>query len=162
MQLLAEVPNTVERSTPPSSASTTEHRERSAAITIEPVTGPRLWAGRVASALVVLFLIFDGAIKLVKIAPVTESFARLGYPDSSARLIGGLELALIALYVVRRTSVLGAVLLTGLLGGAVATHLRVGDPVASHVLFPTYVGALLWGGLFLRDARLRVLLPLAS
>jgi hypothetical protein len=127
-----------------------------------PVTNKVRWAGRILSGLAVLFLLFDSVIKLMKIAAVTESFARLGYPDSLALAIGLLELVCIALYVFPRTSVLGAILLTGFLGGAVATHVRVGDPLFSHVLFPTYVGALIWGGLFLREDRLRALIPTRS
>ncbi len=118
------------------------------------------WAGRVISALSVLFLLWDGVMKLWKPAPVLESFARLGYPEGVATGIGILELVCLAVYVIPRTSVLGAILLTGYLGGAVATHVRIGDPLFTHVLFPTYVGLLLWVGLFLRDARLRSLIPL--
>ncbi|ABS24793.1 DoxX family protein [Anaeromyxobacter sp. Fw109-5] len=118
----------------------------------------RLWAGRILTALPVLFLLFDGTIKLLKLDPVVESFARLGYPATIARGIGGLELALIAVTLVPRTSLLGAVLLTGYLGGAVSTHVRVGDPLFTHVLFPSYVGVLLWSGLYLRDDRLRTLM----
>jgi hypothetical protein len=123
-----------------------------------PTPKTRYWAGILLSALAVLFLLFDSVIKLFKIAPVVESFARLGYPDGLARGIGTLELVCLALYLVPRTSVLGAIVLTGFLGGAVSTHVRVGDPLLSHVLFPIYVGLLLWGGLYLRDERLRALM----
>jgi hypothetical protein len=116
-----------------------------------------VWAGRILSALAVLFLLFDSVIKLITIQPVVESFTRLGYPTSLAIGIGTLELACLVLYLIPRTRLLGVVLLTGYLGGAVATHLRVGDPLLTHVLFPTYIGALVWGGLLLRDARLRAL-----
>jgi hypothetical protein len=119
----------------------------------------KFWAGVLLSALAVLFLLFDSVIKLFKIAAVVESFAQLGYPDALARGIGTLELVCLALYLVPRTSVLGAILLTGFLGGAVSTHVRVGDPLLSHVLFPIYIGLLLWGGLYLREERLRVLIP---
>jgi hypothetical protein len=115
----------------------------------------RLWAGRILSALAVLFLLFDSVIKLRMIAPVVESFARLGYPASLSRGIGLLELVCIVVHLIPRAAVLGAVLLTGYLGGAVATHVRVGDPLLSHVLFPVYVGVMIWGGLYLRDDRLR-------
>jgi hypothetical protein len=118
-----------------------------------------LWAGRVMSALVVLFLLFDAAIKLVKIDAVIQSFAQLGYPDSLARGIGVVVLLCAVLYAIPRTAVLGAILLTGLLGGAVTSHLRVGDPVVSHTMFGVYLGLLAWGGLYLRDARLRALIP---
>ena len=115
------------------------------------------WAGRILSALAVLFLTWDGVIKLVTIAPVVEAFARLGYPVSLAVGIGALEIACVAVYVVPRTSLLGAVLLTGYLGGAIATHVRVQDPFFTHVVFPIYVAALIWIGLLLRDARVRAL-----
>ena len=113
--------------------------------------------GLVLTGLPVLFLAFDSVIKLANIPPVIESFARLGYPDSLAGGIGLLELLYLMLYLVPRTAVLGAILLTGFLGGAISCHVRVGDPLLSHVLFPAYVGALLWGGLFLRDARVSTL-----
>jgi hypothetical protein len=116
------------------------------------------WAGRIVTAIPVLFLAFDIIIKLLRLQPVTASFVRLGYPTSSALAIGTLELVCLALYLVPRTALVGVVLLTGYLGGAVASHLRIGDPLLSHILFPTYVAALLWGGLVLRDARLRSLL----
>jgi hypothetical protein len=122
----------------------------------------RLWAGYILSALAVLFLLFDGVIKLMHIAPVVQSFVQLGVPDRLAFGIGLLELVCVLLYVMPRTSVLGAILLTGYLGGAIVLHLRVGDPLFSHVLFPVYVGALIWGGLFLREDRLRALVPLRS
>lgn len=117
----------------------------------------QLWIGRILSTLAVLFLLFDTVIKLMQIEPVKASFARLGYPTSVALGIGALELACLTLYLVRRTSVLGAVVLTGYLGGAVATHLRVGDPLLTHTLFPVYIGTLVWSGLALRNTRVRTL-----
>jgi hypothetical protein len=119
------------------------------------------WAGYVLSGLVILFMVFDGAIKLVPLDVVTESSAALGLPASAgfARTLGILGLACTALYAFPRTSVLGAVLMTGYLGGAVATHLRVGSPIFSHVLFGAYLGIMLWGGLYLRDGALRALFP---
>lgn len=123
-----------------------------------PVSGKRLWAGRILSAVPVLFLLVDSVIKLIGIDPVIESFARLGLPESLPLAIGILELVCVVLYVIPRTSILGAILLTGFLGGAIALHLRVADPLFSRVFFPLYVGALLWGGLFLRDRRLTVLI----
>jgi hypothetical protein len=119
----------------------------------------RIWAGRILSALPVLFLLFDAVIHILKIAPVVEAFAQLGYSVSLAVPLGIIELVCVVLYVIPRTSVLGAVLLTGYLGGAVATNLRVGAPLFSNVLFPVYVGILLWGGLYLRNARLRAVFP---
>jgi hypothetical protein len=126
------------------------------------VSTKKFWAGRVLSGLPILFLLFDGVIKLMNIDPVVESFAKLGYPVSLALGIGVLELVCVAAYAIPRSSVFGAVLLTGYLGGAVATHLRMGDPLFTHTLFPVYVGVLVWGGLFLREDRLRALIPLRS
>jgi hypothetical protein len=127
-----------------------------------PVSKGRLWAGRILSALPVLFLLTDGVMKLLKPAPVVETTARLGYPASTLTGLGILLILCTLLYVIPRTSILGAILLTGYLGGAVATHVRVGDPLFSHALFPTYLGILLWGGLYLREERLRALIPLRS
>src|SRR6266436_1969359 len=121
-----------------------------------------VWVGRVLSGFVVLFLIPDGIIKFVKPAPVMEAFAHLGLPLTLANGLGILLLLCTAVYLFPRTSVLGAILLTGYLGGAVATHLRAGDPLFSHILFPTYLGVLLWLGLYLRDDRVRVLIPFRS
>ena len=123
-----------------------------------------IWTGRVLSGLVVAFLILDGIIKLIPIAPVTETLAQLGYSDSVglARGLGVLTLLCAGLYALPRTSVLCAILLTGLFGGAMATHLRVDSPLFSHFLFGAYLGAMAWGGLFLRDSRIRSLAPWRS
>ena len=106
------------------------------------------------SGLGVAFLLMDGVMKLFKPAVVREAFARLAYPESEIIGIGVLLLMCTALYLIPRSSIFGAILLTGFLGGAVATHVRVGDPLLSHALFPVYVGASVWGGLLLRG-RLR-------
>jgi len=129
-----------------------------------PVSKKGLWAGRIMSGLVIAFLAVDVVIKFVKPAPapVVETCAHLGLPLSLAPVLGMILLMSTALYVIPNTSVLGAILLTAYLGGAVATHLRVGDPLFSHVLFPTYLGALLWGGLYVREPRLRALIPLRN
>jgi hypothetical protein len=118
-----------------------------------------LWAGRIISAMPALFLLFDGVAKLVKPAPVVEATVRLGYPESVITGIGIVLLVCTVAYMIPRTSILGAILLTGYLGGATATHVRVGAPLFP-VLFPGLLGVLIWGGLFLRDARLRDLIPL--
>jgi hypothetical protein len=122
------------------------------------------WTGRVLSGLVILFLLFDGAIKLVPIQPVTDSLRKLGYPatDSFARFLGVVTLVCVALYAWPRTAALGAVLLTGLMGGAIASHLRLGDPLFTHTLFGVYLGLLLWLGLWLRDEQVRRFMPIAS
>jgi len=118
-----------------------------------------LWAGRVLSTIGVLFLLFDSMGKLLEVPPVVAGTAELGYPASTVFPLGVLLLLCVVAYAVPGTSVLGAVLLTGYLGGAIATHVRVESPLFSHTLFPVYVGLVVWGGLFLREARLRALLP---
>jgi hypothetical protein len=120
-----------------------------------------LWAGYITSGLLSLFLLIDGVMKLVKPAPVVEATVQLGYPESVIVGLGIVLTVCTLLYVLPLTSVLGAVLLTGYLGGAVATHVRVGNGLFSAA-FPILLGVLLWGGLYLREARLRALLPLRS
>ena len=127
-----------------------------------PASGKQRWAGIVISALPALFLFADAVMKLVKPAPVVEADGRLGYPESVIVPLGIVLLICTILYAVPRTSVVGAVLLTGYLGGAVATHVRVGNPLFSHVLFPVYLGVMIWLGLYLRDERMRALVPLRS
>ena len=112
-------------------------------------------AGTLLMALPVLFLLFDSTIKLLVIQPVVDSFRQLGWPVHLAATLGALELICLILYLVPRTAPLGAVLLTAYLGGAVATHVRIGSPLLTHVLFPVYVAVLLWIGLLLREPRLR-------
>lgn len=125
------------------------------------VSKKRLWAGRAFSALPALFLLLDGVMKLIKPAPVVEATVRLGYPEGVILGLGIILIACTALYVIPRTSMLGAILLTGYLGGAVATHMRASDPWFP-VFFPVIIGVLVWGGLYLRDERLRALFPLRS
>jgi len=115
-----------------------------------------LWAGRILSALPVLFLLLDGIMKLVKPAFVVEATVQLGYRESVIVGLGVVLVACTILYIIPRTAVLGAILLTGYLGGAVATHVRVGGPLFS-ILMPIILGAMLWGGLYLRDERVRSL-----
>jgi hypothetical protein len=129
-------------------------------MTITETTKRRI--GYAMSGLVVAFMLFDGGIKLVPLDVVITSTAELGYPATVdlARGLGVLGLLFTALYVYPRTSVLGALLLTAYMGGTVATHLRVGNPLFSHMLFGVYLALLAWGGLYLRDARVRALLPI--
>ena len=122
---------------------------------ITEVPASRTWTGRILSAIPVLFLAFDGAIKLANLPAVAEASEKLGIPGHTLPGIGALLLCCVALYVIPRTAPLGAVLLTGYLGGAILVHVRVGDPLFSHTLFPIYVAAFLWGGLYLRDERVR-------
>lgn len=126
-----------------------------------PASKAMLWTGYILSILPALFLLMDGAMKLVKPAPVVEATVKLGYSENVLVGLGIVLLTCTVLYLIPRTSVLGAVLLTGYLGGAVASHLRAGDG-PFPILFPTIIGALLWGGLVLRDPRLRELLPLRN
>ncbi|MER8953210.1 DoxX family protein [Mesorhizobium sp. M0833] len=129
-----------------------------------PVSSRALWAGRVLSAVVVLFMIFDGVIKLPPLEIVTQTMVQLGWPANAnvSRMLGIIGLVSTALYALPRTSVLGAILLTAYLGGAVATHVRIGSPLFSHILFGVYLGAILWGGLYLRDPRVRGLFPFSQ
>jgi hypothetical protein len=131
------------------------------AIQTAPVSKAALWTGYVLSVLPALFLLLDGAMKLFKPVFVVEATVKLGYPESAIVGIGVALLVSTALYLIPRTCVLGAILLTGYLGGAVASHVRLEEGLFP-VLFPVVFGALLWGGLVLRDARLRALLPLRS
>jgi hypothetical protein len=118
----------------------------------------RLWAGRIVGGLVVLFLLFDTMMKLLRLPQAMEGTVQLGYPENSVLVIGIIQLACLVLYLIPRTSILGAILLTGYLGGAVATHVRIESPLFTHILFPIYVGLFIWGALVLRNDRLRTLL----
>jgi hypothetical protein len=106
-----------------------------------------------------LFLTFDAVVKLLKLPVAVDGTTQLGYPEGVIFGIGLVQLVCLVLYVIPQTSVLGAILFTGYLGGAVATHVRVGSPLFSHVLFPIYVAGLIWGGLMAREDRLRALIP---
>ena len=119
-----------------------------------------LWTGRIMSGLVIAFMLLDGAMKLVPLDVVVTTSEQMGIPSSLARTLGIIGLICTLLYAVPRTSVLGAILLTGYLGGAIASHLRLGDPIFTHTLFGLYLGLLAWGGIYMRDARLRALIPL--
>jgi hypothetical protein len=116
------------------------------------------WSGLGLTGLSVLFLTFDSAIKLARIQAVTRASALLGWPDHLNSALGIVLLVCLALFLMPRTAVVGAVLLTGYLGGAIAVHLRVEDPLFSQTLFPAYLAVLIWGGLFLRDGRIRAAL----
>jgi DoxX-like family len=126
-----------------------------------PVPKPALLLGRVLSGLVIVFMLFDGAIKLVPWPVVTETMDRIGYgsSESLARSLGIITIVCTVLYAIPPTSFVGAILLTGYLGGAMASHLRIGSPLFTHTLFGFYIGLMLWGGLWLRDRSLRGLLP---
>jgi len=119
-----------------------------------------IWSGRVISALVSLLLIMDAVMKIVKAPAAMEGTTKLGYPAAVVPGIGVALLVSVVLYLLPATSVLGAILITGYMGGAVASNLRVGNPWLRYTLFPVYVGILLWAGLFLRDSRLRAMIPI--
>lgn len=121
-----------------------------------------LWAGRILSGLPALFLLADSAGKFIRPAPVVEGTIKLGYSESVILPLGVVLLVCTVLYLIPRTAVLGAILLTGYLGGAVDANVRAGNPLFSHILFPVCFGVFLWGGLYLRDARLRALIPLRN
>ncbi len=128
-------------------------------IEVMPVSKTALWTGRVMSGIVILFLIFDGGIKLIPLDIVLETSRQLGIPENLARTLGVLTLLGTALYAFPRTSILGAIVLTGYIGGAIYVHVRAGSPLFSHTLFGVYLALLIWGGLYLRDPLLRALIP---
>lgn len=128
---------------------------------MHPTSSKALWAGRILSGLVVAFLLLDGAIKLIPLDVVVQTSQELGIPVHLARTLGVLTLAGTILYAIPRTSVLGAFLLTGYLGGAIYTYVRAGSPLFTHTFFGVYLGLLIWGGLWLRDDRVRALIPFA-
>jgi len=132
----------------------------SVAIDIDEASKGRLWAGRVLSGIAVLFLLFDATIHFLRPEPVVKGFAALGYPISVSVPLAIIEFVCVVLYLIPRSSIFGAVLLTGYLGGAIAAQLRVGAPLFSTLLFPIYVALFLWGGLYLRDPLVRTVLPL--
>src|SRR5712691_9740100 len=123
-----------------------------------PISKKMLWAGRIISALPVLLMVFTGVFGLFKPAVAMAGFVHLGYPESVFLPICIVEIACAIIYAIPRTSVLGSILMTGYLGGATATHVRAGEPF----FLPVIVGVLVWGGLFLRDGRLRALVPLRT
>ena len=128
-------------------------------MTVESSAKKRSIAGYVLTGLVAAFLTFDTVMKLLQLAPAVQGTTELGYPAGTVVVIGAIELVCLVLYLIPPTSVLGALLLTGYLGGAIATHVRVGSPLPTHTLFPIYVALMVWGGLYLRESRLRELLP---
>ena len=127
-----------------------------------PVSKTARRTGRVLSGLVIVFMLFDGAIKLVPWPIVTETMEKIGYgsSESLARTLGAVTVACTVLYAIPPTSIVGAILLTGYLGGAMASHVRIGSPLFTHTLFGLYLGLMVWGGLWLRDRNLRMLIPL--
>lgn len=121
-----------------------------------------IWTGRIVSGLAVAFMTMDAVVKVIRLPEAVEGTVKLGFPSSVILGLGIIQLIMLALYLIPRTAVLGAVLWSGYLGGAIATHVRVGNPLFSHVLFPIYVAGFLWFGLWLRDRQLRAVLPFGT
>lgn len=132
-------------------------KEGISAVELPAVSNKARWAGRIITALVLLFLVFDGVTKVLQVSFVMAASAQFGYPARLIPVIGTILLVFTAIYVIPRTSILGALLLTAYLGGAVESQMRIGSPLFSQTLFPVYFSVLVWAGLFLRDARLRAL-----
>lgn len=125
---------------------------------MDSIPSLQLWTGRFLSGMAIAFLFVDAVGKLTRAAPVVEGTVKLGYPESAVFMLGALLMIGVVLYAIPTTSLVGAIYLTGFLGGAFATHLRVGNPWFTHVLFGVYVAAFVWGGLALRNPRLSSLL----
>ena len=117
------------------------------------------WTGVVMSVIPSLMLLMASVMSLSKSAQALQGMAQFGYPENVVTAIGAACLASTVLYIIPRTAVLGAILLTGYLGGAIASHLRIGSPLFSHILFGLYLGLMVWGGLWLRDKSLRASIP---
>jgi DoxX-like family len=127
-----------------------------------PVSRASLWVGRILSWIVLLFLIFDGVTKVLKASPSVKGTMELGYSEALVPVIGMILLVCVLFYAIPQTQVLGAILITGYLGGAVASQVRVGKPLFSNELFPIYFAGLVWLAIFLQDGRLRELVPFRS
>lgn len=128
-------------------------------IQVRPVSRTSLWVGRILSWIVLLLLIFDGVTKVLKASPSVQGTMELGYSEALVPVIGMILLVCVVFYAIPQTQVLGAILITGYLGGAVASQVRVGKPLFSNELFPIYFAGLMWLALFLQDGRLRELVP---
>jgi hypothetical protein len=126
-----------------------------------PIPTTALWTGRVMTALVILFFIMDFTIKFLDVPQVAQTMQQMGWPPAKSHLIAGILLVCTLLYAWPRTAILGAILITGYLGGAIASHVRIDSPLFTHILFGVYLGLLMWGGLWLRDRRLQALIPLS-
>lgn len=131
-------------------------------MSVETTPKAMLWTGRVLTGLFAAFMVMDTGIKLVGLPVVAQTLVQLGYPPEQGLVIGIIEAVCLALYLWPRTAVLGAVLFTAVMGGAVASHMRLNDPLVSHTLFGVWLGLIMWGGLWLRDPRLRAIIPLRA
>lgn len=130
--------------------------------TINPPSKTALWISWFMSGFVIMFMAFDGIFKFIQPEPVLEAMLELGYSEHHIAIVGALALISVIFYTIPRTSILGAILLTGFLGGAIATNFQVNSPLFSHVLFPAYIAILAWAGLWLRDERVRNIIPFSG
>ncbi|MES2765808.1 MAG: DoxX family protein [Bacteroidota bacterium] len=128
----------------------------------KPISNKAIWAGRVMAGIAVLFMLMDAVMHIMRIAPVEQASRQLGFAPELAVPLGVIELLLVIAYLIPRTSIVGAILLTGYFGGAIAANLRIGSPLFSHVLFPVYLAILLWDALYLRDKRVREIFSLKN
>ena len=142
--------------------TTIDHAILPAAEATSTPSKTRLWVGRVLTGLPALFLLWGGLMKVLTVPQVIEASEKIGFHRSTLPLLGAIEILSVILISIRRTAAFGAVLISAYLGGAVATHMRLGDPLFSHTLFPIYVAALIWAGLYLRNDRVRALSPFKS
>jgi DoxX-like family len=137
-----------------------EDKKMILAVNTKIVSKKKLWTSRILVGLAVLFLFFDSIAKILKLKNVVEVTTKLGWPENLIIVIGVILFICTILYLIPRTSILGAILLTGYLGGAVATQASAGNPLFSNVLFPVYLGVMLWGGLYLRDEKVKNIIPI--
>jgi hypothetical protein len=160
LDLSGDAPDAGRRTSPAPDrgAPTDRHDDRASEGRAKPSSKRRRWIGRVMSGLVVAFLLFDSLTKLTRAEQVMKASAQLGFPAGAIVPIGLVLLACIVVYLIPRTAVLGAVLLTGYLGGAVEANVHAGNPLVSHTLFPIYFAVFVWGGLYLRDGRVHAAL----
>ncbi|HEY4304809.1 MAG TPA: DoxX family protein [Gemmatimonadaceae bacterium] len=163
---MASAVHTISTTTPPtplaSRSADDAHVSRNHTMPIDQSSTAATWGGRILTGISIAFLLFDAITKLAQVKAVTDTMPQLGWSASLAAPLGAVLLVCVISYAIPQTAVLGAIFLTGYLGGAVATHVRVGNPLFTHILFPTYLGAMIWGGLHLRDARVRALIPFRS
>lgn len=136
-------------------SSTSANLDFTATLSTGAISRASIWTGRVVTSLISVLLAMDAGMKVFMLGPAVSGTAQLGYPPHIVFPLGVIQVVSLVLYLIPRTSVLGAVLWTGYLGGAVATHVRLDNPLFTHTLSPIYVAVMLWGGLWLRDRRLR-------
>lgn len=142
--------------------SDTSHRAPSAATATTPTSRIQLWAGRTLTAIPALFMLMDGVGKILRPPAVLEPSLAMGFNAQDVLTLGIIQLACVAFFLVPRTAALGGILLTAYLGGAISIHVKLHNPLFTHILFPVYLGVMVWGGLYMRDSRVRALIPFRS